>query len=70
MQTAALSELVEADALGRPWLNGGYRGMRLGVVNVLVCSERQGVACISLNCPETVVGTEELEEELGQPRGR
>ena len=43
--------------------------MRLGVVNVLVCSERQGVVCTGLNWSETLVGTEELEEELGRPGG-
>ena len=36
---------------------------------LLACSERWKVVCTGLNWPETVVGTEELEEELGRPGG-
>ena len=47
----------------------GHGEKRLGVGKLLSCSERWKVVCTGLNWPETAVGTEELEEELGRPGG-
>ena len=61
--------LVEVDVQERPRVNGGYRQMRLGVVNVLVCTGRQGVVWLGRNRHRTSSETEELGEEIGEVWG-
>src|SRR3954463_9322531 len=68
-QAAALSELVQAKALGHPRSSEGHGEKRLGVGNLLVCSVWHGVVRFGRNRQWTSSETERLEEELGQPRG-